>query len=86
MSYIHIQPKLMDEDKEIIINCLKHDFPFSMMIGTDNSSAQPEITAEKVKEFCEEQGWVVITKDEYQWLKSLKSKAEEFRWNGGGNY
>lgn len=49
-------------------------------------SAQPEITLEQVNEFCEERGFVVLTKEEYQWLKSLKSKAEEYRWNGGGNY
>lgn len=46
-------------------------------------SAQPEITAEQVKEFCEERGWVVLTKEEYHWLKSLH---ENSRLNGGGNY
>lgn len=49
-------------------------------------SAHPEITEEQVKEFCEELGFIVLTSDEYHWLKSLKSKAEEYRWNGGGNY
>lgn len=49
-------------------------------------SAQPEITAEQVYEYCVERGWVVLTMDEYHWLKSLKSKSEEWRWNGGGNY
>lgn len=33
MSYIHIQHYLTDEDKAIIIDCLKHDFPVSIMIG-----------------------------------------------------
>lgn len=49
-------------------------------------SAQPEITAEQVNEYCKENGYVVLLSDEYNWLKSLKSKAEEYRWNGGGNY
>lgn len=49
-------------------------------------SAQPDITAEQVKEYCKENGYVVLLSDEYNWLKSLKSKSEEFRWNGGGNY
>lgn len=33
MSHILIQHYLTDEDKEIIMDCLKYDFPLSMMIG-----------------------------------------------------
>lgn len=36
MSHILIQHYLADEDKAIIIDCLKHDFPFSIMIGTES--------------------------------------------------
>ncbi len=49
-------------------------------------SAQAEITEEQVKEYCESRNLVVLTSESYHWLKSLKSKAEEFKWNGGGNY
>lgn len=34
MSYILIQHNLTDEDKEIILNGLRNDFPISVMIGT----------------------------------------------------
>lgn len=49
-------------------------------------SAQPVITLEQVNKYCNENGFVVLPIDQYKWMKSLKSKAEEFRWNGGGNY
>lgn len=46
-------------------------------------SAQPEITEKQVKEYCEKRCLVVLSSDCFH---RLVSKAEEFRWNGGGNY
>lgn len=46
MSYILIQHHLTDEDKEIILDCLKHDFPISMMVG---NKADSVITCEHCK-------------------------------------
>lgn len=104
MSHIHIQHYFTDEDKEIIIDCLEKGFPFSFMIGADNSSVQPEITEKQVMEYCEKRSLVVIDSNLFHSLTTayergrlegyqqgfrdatVKSKAEDYRWNGGGNY
>lgn len=61
MSYIHIQHHLTDEDKETILNCLKNDFPFSMMIGVNDSI----ITCEHCKYRERVEGNAMLTHQEY---------------------
>lgn len=62
MSYIHIQHYLTDEDKAIIIDCLKHDFPVSMMIG---DKEQPVITCEHCKYRTRVEGYERFTRSQY---------------------
>lgn len=59
---IEVQPAYMLVDKADVLKNL-------VMIP----SAQPEITAEQVKEYCEQRNLVVLTSEAYHWLKSLKS-------------
>ena len=61
MSYILIEHNLTDEDKEIILDCLKHDFPISMMIGKDDSV----ITCEHCKYRERVEGYARSTRNEY---------------------
>lgn len=87
MSHIHIQHYLTDEDKEIIIDCLKHGFPISMIIGNENSDRSLRDAYERGRKEGYTQGFrdaTVLSKAHNN--ATVQSKDEDYRWNGGGNY